>query len=85
MLSSVVNYDVATLKEVSKMQTVEEKYFTVEEVAGRLRVSHMTIYRWIKAGKLGAYKLGGEFRITEQDIEHFLAAQRFRTKGGDDA
>jgi excisionase family DNA binding protein len=85
VLLSIVNYDVATLKEVNKMQTVEEKYFTVEEIAGRLRASHMTIYRWIKAGKLGAYKLGGEFRITEQDIEHFFTAQRFRTEGSDDA
>jgi excisionase family DNA binding protein len=67
------------------MQTVEERYFTVEEIAERLRVSHMTVYRWIKAGKLGAYKLGGEFRITEQDIEDFLAAQRFRAKEADDA
>jgi excisionase family DNA binding protein len=67
------------------MQAVEERYFTVEEVADRLRVSHMTVYRWIKAGKLGAYKLGGEFRITEQDIERFLKAQRFRAKGGTNA
>jgi excisionase family DNA binding protein len=59
------------------MQTVEERYFTVEEVAERLKVSHMTVYRWIKARKLGAYKIGGEFRITEGDIERFLQARRF--------
>jgi excisionase family DNA binding protein len=67
------------------MQTVEERYFTVEEVAERLKVSHMTIYRWIKAGKLGAYKMGGEFRITERDIERFLEASRFRAEGDKDA
>ncbi len=67
------------------MRTVEETYFTVEEVAERLKVSHMTVYRWIKAGKLDAYKIGGEFRITERDIERFLEANRFRAKGGDDA
>ena len=63
------------------MQTVEERYFTVEEVAERLKVSHMTVYRWIKTGKLGAYKIGGEFRITERDIERFLQARRFPAKG----
>ena len=63
------------------MQTVEEAYFTVDEVAERLKVSHMTVYRWIKTGKLDAYKLGGEFRITERDIERFLEARRFRGKG----
>ncbi len=67
------------------MHAVEETYFTVEEVAERLKVSHMTVYRWIKAGKLDAYKIGGEFRITERDIERFLEANRFRAKGGGDA
>jgi excisionase family DNA binding protein len=67
------------------MQTVEERYFTVEEVAERLKVSHMTVYRWIKAGKLGAYKIGGGFRITEGDIERFLKARRVRAEGEDDA
>jgi excisionase family DNA binding protein len=67
------------------MRTVEETYFTVEEVAERLKVSHMTVYRWIKAGNLGAYKLGGEFRITEGDVECFLEDRRFRARGGNDA
>jgi excisionase family DNA binding protein len=67
------------------MQTVEETYFTVEEVAERLKVSNMTVYRWIKAGSLDAYKLGGEFRITERDINEFLEDRRFRAKGGRDA
>jgi len=67
------------------MQTVEETYFTVEEVAERLKVSHMTVYRWIKTGSLGAYKLGGEFRITEGDIDQFLEERRFRAKGVSDA
>jgi putative resolvase len=66
------------------MLTVEEKYFTVDEVAERLKVSHMTVYRWIKAGQLGAYKIGGEFRITEQDVERFLEARRFRAKRDED-
>src|SRR5215217_4085867 len=69
----------------SKMQTVDQTYFTVEEVAERLKVSHMTVYRWIKAGSLGAYKLGGEFRITERDIDQFLDDRRFRAKGDSDA
>ncbi len=58
------------------MQLVQETYYTVPEVAETLRVSHMTVYRWIKDGKLGAYKLGGEFRITERDLNQFLEARR---------
>jgi excisionase family DNA binding protein len=67
------------------MRTVEETYFTVEEVAERLKVSNMTVYRWIKTGGLSAYKLGGEFRITERDINQFLEDRRFHAKGGSDA
>ena len=69
------------LKKIARVET----YFTVEEVAERLKVSHMTVYRWIKAGSLGAYKLGGEFRITERDIDQFLKDRRFRAKGESDA
>ena len=58
------------------MQAVEETYYTVPEVAETLKVSHMTVYRWIKDGKLAAYKLGGEFRITKRDLERFLEARR---------
>jgi excisionase family DNA binding protein len=58
------------------MQVVEETYYTVPEVAETLKVSHMTVYRWIKDGKLTAYKLGGEFRITERDLERFLGERR---------
>jgi excisionase family DNA binding protein len=67
------------------MRSVEERYFTVEEIAERLKVSNMTVYRWIKARKLGAYKIGGEFRITEGDIDRFLEARRVRAEGEDDA
>lgn len=67
------------------MHVVEETYFTVEEVAERLKVSRMSVYRWIKTGQLDAYKLGGEFRISEEAVERFLEAHRFRGKGGDNA
>lgn len=67
------------------MRAVDETYFTVEEVAERFKVSHMTVYRWIKAGELDAYKIGGEFRITEAAIERFLEAHRFRARGEGDA
>ena len=67
------------------MRTVEETYFTVEEVAERLKIANMTVYRWINTVSLGAYKLGGEFRITERDINQFLEDRRFRAKGRSDA
>ena len=32
----------------------------------------MTIYRYIKAGRLTAYKLGKEFRIEKKEFERFM-------------
>jgi excisionase family DNA binding protein len=63
-------------KEIVTMQTVEETYYTLREVAEKLRVSRRTVYRWVQAKELPAYKLGGEFRITERDLEKFLEARR---------
>ncbi len=58
------------------MPTVEETYYTLPEIAEKLKVSRRTVYRWVQAGELPAYKLGGEFRITERDLEKFLEARR---------
>jgi excisionase family DNA binding protein len=65
-----------TTKEVATMQVVEETYYTLQEVAEKLRVSRRTAYRWVKAKELPAYRLGGEFRVTERDLERFLEARR---------
>jgi excisionase family DNA binding protein len=32
----------------------------------------MTIYRYIKAGKLKAYKIGKEFRVDRKEFNKFL-------------
>lgn len=55
-----------------------KEFYLVEELAERLRVSNMTIYRYIKAGKLKAFKIGKEFRISEQEFNNFLG--RAKTK-----
>lgn len=50
----------------------EKEFYTAEELADKLRVNIMTIYRYIKAGKLKAHKLGKEFRITKEEFDRFL-------------
>ncbi len=52
--------------------TMQEEFYTARELADKLRVNVMTIYRYIKAGKLKAYKIGKEFRIDEKEFEKFL-------------
>lgn len=47
-------------------------YFTVTEVATRMRVSKMTIYRMIDAGTLPGIKFGQSFRIRGRDLLAYL-------------
>ncbi len=50
----------------------EKEFYLVIELAEKLRVSKMTIYRYIKAGKIKAYKIGKEFRIDKEEFNKFL-------------
>lgn len=49
-----------------------KEFMTAEETADILKVNIMTIYRYIKAGKIKAYKIGKEFRIEKKEFERFL-------------
>jgi len=50
----------------------QKQFYLVEELAEKLRLSNMTIYRYIKAGKVKAYKIGKEFRIDKKEFNKFL-------------
>ena len=50
----------------------QKEFYLVEELAEKLRVSNMTIYRYIKARRLEAHKIGKEFRIDRAEFEKFL-------------
>lgn len=47
-------------------------FYKVEEVADMLQVTKMTIYRYIKAKKIKAYKIGKEIRIDGSDFQDFM-------------
>jgi len=50
-------------------------YVTVGEVAASLRVSNMTVYRLVQAGRLPALRIGRSYRIRQDDVDRYLAAQ----------
>ena len=56
------------------------RFLTVAEVADLMRVSTMTVYRFIKAGDLAAVRLGKSYRIAEDDLDAFLA-ERYTQAG----
>jgi len=47
-------------------------FYTAKELVDRLRVNIMTIYRYIKAKKVKAYKIGKEFRTDKKEFNNFL-------------
>ena len=47
---------------------------TVAEVATRLRVSKMTVYRMVKSGDLRAVEVMRSIRIPERVLDQYLAA-----------
>lgn len=54
----------------------DKQFYTAEDLAKKLGVNIMTIYRYIKAGKLKAYKFGKEFRIEKKDFQSFLDSHK---------
>jgi len=50
-------------------------FLTAAEVAALMRVSTMTVYRLIKAGDLAAVRVGRSYRISEGDVDQYLASR----------
>lgn len=50
----------------------KKEFYTAQELAYKIRVNIMTIYRYIKAGKIKVYKIGKEFRIDKEEFNNFL-------------
>ncbi len=53
---------------------------TVPEIAARLVVSRMTVYRLIHAGELRAYRLGRALRVDPRDLNAYM--RRATVAGG---
>jgi len=49
---------------------------TVEEVAKLLKLSKITIYRFIKTGEIPAYKIGASWRINRKDLENYIESKK---------
>lgn len=59
------------------MATLKDQYYSIEETAKLLKVAYLTVYRWIQAKKLIAYKAGKQYRIKKSDLEKFLKVYKY--------
>jgi excisionase family DNA binding protein len=53
--------------------SMDEKYYTVEEVADILNVSPRTVRRWIRHKVIKSYKFGAARRIASSDLQAPIA------------
>jgi excisionase family DNA binding protein len=58
----------------------EEKLLTIHEVAKRLKLSYITVWRWTREGRIKTIKLGqgkkSPVRIPESGLKKFLEEHR---------
>ncbi|WKZ27744.1 MAG: helix-turn-helix domain-containing protein [Candidatus Dojkabacteria bacterium] len=50
----------------------DDTYLTIEEVAEKLKVAYITVYRWVRTGQLKSVKAGKQHRIKQTDLDNFL-------------
>ena len=56
-------------KVLKTSQKLDDKFYTIDEVADILKVHHTTIRRAIKEKRLNAFKIGTKWLIKKEDIE----------------
>ena len=49
-----------------------DELLTIKQITVILKVSRMTVYRYIKAGKIVAIKAGRDFRVKKSEFDKFL-------------
>jgi excisionase family DNA binding protein len=49
-----------------------EDFYTVPEITAKLKVNGTTLHKWIKQGKIGAYRFGRDYRIPKSEFENFI-------------
>ena len=69
-----------------RSKTVESEKFdqvmTVDQVAAYLQLNRLTVYRYVREGKIPASKIGKVYRILRADVDRFLEAQKVNALRG---
>jgi len=53
-------------------QKLEIRIYGLDELAEALGITRRTLYNYLKNGRLKGVKIGGEWRITEENLVRFL-------------
>jgi excisionase family DNA binding protein len=58
-------------------EVIGAPFLTVAEVADRMRVSKMTVYRLVHSGELPAVRFGRSFRVHGGAVDELIRAARY--------
>ena len=50
----------------------EERWLSVEEIAGHLGVSKETVYRWLERGKVPAHRVGRLWKFKASEVDEWV-------------
>ena len=50
--------------------------YTVEQAAAALSIDRDTVRKWLRAGRITGFKAGTDWRLTQEDIDAFIARNR---------
>ena len=64
---------------------MDEQYYTIDEVAERLKVTRKTVYDWMRSGELPYVQVGSRRRITGSALKAFIRQGKpEEVKGGEE-
>ena len=57
-----------------------QNFLTVQEVSRLLRLSDLTLYKYIKEGDLEAVEFGGHYRVSKSSLDKFISSHKVEVK-----
>lgn len=75
-MTGLINYDIyktsALTMSYNSGNNGQSRFLTVQEVSSLLRLSVLTIYKYIKEGKISVVEFGGHYRISKSSLNSFI-------------
>jgi excisionase family DNA binding protein len=69
-------YTQGNRKEVFMASSLDQKFYTVEEVCEKFKVTRKAVYGWMRDGKLEYVQVGSRRRIPEKALQVFIKSGR---------
>lgn len=71
-MTTLIDYDIYKTSALTMSYNNQGRFLTVQEVSSLLRLSILTIYKYIKEGKISVVEFGGHYRISKSALDIFI-------------